>query len=956
MQQFFLSQNHSNIDELELTQDKAIACLDLITADCCYDQWFQILSALKSLDLSEDKARKWSQGSEKFKESSFRSNWKAAKDTDATDRAIGYLVKLSSLDASEWTKQYLREHGKSSGNCRGQRSKTIPERKAAKPKINAPVTDENFKIELVSPTPLPIPHKVNTAYGYDLNYLYSYSDTQEVRRTEYYNNEGDRIIPPGKDKDKSVFPYTNGKKRKDGKVWPAYRLDDALATETKYLLVAEGEKCVDALWGLGFPAITFQGGWVQEEVKQAITIIKDLGITLIFLPDHDKAGRDKVNKAVKLCSEAEVDYTIFDLSTIWDKIPETGDIVDWVTNMEKQGLTSEEIGRELAEYLEASLAAGYLPEWLDLQEEYYEMPNGEHSDTKKNPSSDYADLPPHERLKLDIQAYLATSDIFNKTVIKGNICSTYRIKEKEFNLLCETLEKQHSTPKKTVFSFDEFLELGTEGLTWVIPGLLPVGETILLAAQAKTGKTLLTTDIAYSVLSGDRCIGEVPGVTGKVLLISSDESPNSTKRRLKARGFDLLPNANENLRIMTHLDLSKLTELEAELEDFKPQLVIIDSLTSISRDLGVSENDAEYAKGIYRLKEVIGRYQASGILIHHENKNKDAQGLAKVAGSARIVAATWGIAQLVAAKPDDDNCPQRWLKIKPREGEAVTLSLEINPKDTWAAHGIFDFLGEFGDENGEKRTHGERVLDLLKKFSPKGLEFKEIDSYLNVGRSLYTILDRLEDRQLITKRRSTVNKRRWVYALPKCTTKNNHVTESLPDSTGDSPPPTVSLSESVKSSETFIESEIEVSQHLVNSNSTVSQHPQNSLEVLNSQNPEPIQVLENSNLSQHLPKTEGERGSDESVDLKKVVQDTENREENNGTELNQQQTLAEGILEAFRQVLTIPREEQCEALEAVRFCSFDKIHYQEAWNELTSEEKEALRPVFKEISSNLNPS
>jgi replicative DNA helicase len=269
---------------------------------------------------------------------------------------------------------------------------------------------------------------------------------------------------------------------------------------------------------------------------------------------------------------------------------------------------------------------------------------------------------------------------------------------------------------------------------------------------------------------------ETPGIKGRVLLISSDESANSTRRRLRARGFDLLPESSKNLRIITHLDITDLSPLEKELEDFRPHLVIADSLTSITRDSGVSEKDAEFAKPIYKFKELLSRYGAAGILIHHENKDKDAKGINKVSGSARIVAATWGVWQMVATDSNNDKNPTRWLKVKPREGESTTLTLDINPKDLWASQGIFSFIGEFGDESGEKRTQGERVLELLKKFSPRGLEYQEIDCYLNVGKSLYTVLDRLEDRQLITKRRSLTDARRWVYCLPYHTTDEDNTT------------------------------------------------------------------------------------------------------------------------------------------------------------------------------------
>jgi RecA-family ATPase len=148
-------------------------------------------------------------------------------------------------------------------------------------------------------------------------------------------------------------------------------------------------------------------------------------------------------------------------------------------------------------------------------------------------------------------------------------------------------------------------------------------------------------------------LGEQVGVKGRVLLISSDESQNSTRRRLKARGFDLLPESG-NLRIMTNLDISDLSSLEKELEDFRPHLVIIDSLTSITRDSGLNEKDAEFARPLYKLKDLLGKYGAAGILIHHQNKDKEAKGIDKVSGSARIVAAVWGVWQIIAKDPNNE--------------------------------------------------------------------------------------------------------------------------------------------------------------------------------------------------------------------------------------------------------------------------------------------------------------
>ncbi|WP_013325552.1 AAA family ATPase [Gloeothece verrucosa] len=396
------------------------------------------------------------------------------------------------------------------------------------------------------------------------------------------------------------------------------------------------------------------------------------------------------------------------------------------------------------------------------------------------------------RLKLEILAYVQTLDPYEKMLLKSHICSHYRLSKADLNYLVQQTQKELETMAQSDFSFDEFLNSGTVGLQWLVPGILPVGETVLLAALAKTGKTLLATDIAYGVLTGERVLGEQPGVKGKVLLVTSDESGNSTKRRLRAKGFDLLANRND-LRIITKLDINDLSPLDKALGEHQPVLVIIDSLTSITDNLGVSEKDPEFARSIYHLKNLIGSYGASGILIHHENKCPDAKGINQVSGSARIVAATWGVLQLKAVNPDDEQDPRRWLRVKPREGQAVCHILKLNPKDLWASSTIFDYVGEFGDENGEKRTQGQRVLDLLARFAPHGLDYSEIDSYLNIGRSLYTVLDRLEDRQLITKQRSLVNPRRWMYCLPT-TGDDDDDGGGQPPPVPDTPPPTESLS------------------------------------------------------------------------------------------------------------------------------------------------------------------
>ena len=372
-----------------------------------------------------------------------------------------------------------------------------------------------------------------------------------------------------------------------------------------------------------------------------------------------------------------------------------------------------------------------------------------------------------ERYKLELKRLAAITDESEQSIEIDEIAQIYNKSRRVIKEDIGLLNSQSLLPPTKDCSLTSFLELETHAVDWIYPGLLPRGELLLLAAQAKCGKTLFATDIMYSVVTGTALHGNtIP--KGRVLYYWSDEpSKRSVQRRLTNRGFDVLDKSiQQDMKLYRNLQLNNLQQLEEQLKTFGPTLVVIDSLTSIAADIGVSENDSAYAKYIYKLGELLGKYGAAGILIHHENKNSEQKGIDRVAGSGRISAAVWGIAQMKAAKPGDPSCTERWLSVTPREGARHTNIYQLNPKDLWSEKGIFEFLHEQGDENNQNRTHGEKVLELLNTHKGKGLEYKEIDNLLGIGRTLYSVLDRLEDKQLITRRRSKTDKRRWVYLVP----------------------------------------------------------------------------------------------------------------------------------------------------------------------------------------------
>lgn len=624
---------------------------------------------------------------------------------------------------------------------------------------------------------------------------------------------------------------------KGSATWPLYcegEVGDALASgKCNIIFNGTGEQSVESYRRLGLYSNCAQGG-EGTGLDQVIDFLKrNTPQVFVIAPDEDEAGHRAAAKLQEGCNKAKLPAVTINLKNVWSLLPPKGDITDILTG---SGMSESEIVKRLESEIRRAIAARL-----------------EH-DRKLND--------PDERLKLDLQALLVESDPIKKMRRRSEIASNYRLSKSDIQEALKHLEQQTTTPQKTWFTFDDFFNEESEAIKWVLPQLLPRGETVLLAAQAKCGKTALATDIMYAVLSGSTVLGEQVGIKGKVLLISSDESPGSTRRRMRLRGFDLLEERS-NFRLMTHLDITNLGELEAKLEDFHPNLVVIDSLTTICSELGISEKDPEYARYIYKLKTLLGRYNAACILTHHENKDSLAKGINQVSGSARIPAAVWGILQLKAVNPNDDEDPRRLLKLKPREGESTTLRLQINPRDTWIRDGIWQCTGELGDETGEKKTQRDRVLELLLQYSPKGLTYQEINDALNIGKSLYQVLDRMEERHLLTKRRSELNNRQWVYAVPHDKKHTDQDEQPTAQNGGDTPPPTVDQTEVVENDKNVTERELHQFNNQFNNNSTTIQQPSTTKEVLNGSN---LDAVSNSTPIQQLDSLGGREGVSRSTD------------------------------------------------------------------------------------------
>ncbi|MGK7948468.1 MAG: phage/plasmid primase, P4 family [Xenococcaceae cyanobacterium] len=130
------------------------------------------------------------------------------------------------------------------------------------------------------------------------------------------------ILPSGKIK------WSKGKQR-----WKAYKLEEAIAYCTdKWVIGVEGEKCVEALRGIGLAAITWQGSnWNQTDMAADLTELKKAGaVGLVYLPDNDAAGMNKAQAVELAAMKVGLSVVIVEPRLIDEKIPNKGDIYDLI--------------------------------------------------------------------------------------------------------------------------------------------------------------------------------------------------------------------------------------------------------------------------------------------------------------------------------------------------------------------------------------------------------------------------------------------------------------------------------------------------------------------------------------------------------------------------------------------------------------------------------------------------
>ncbi len=147
-------------------------------------------------------------------------------------------------------------------------------------------------------------------------------------------------------------------------------------------------------------------------------------------------------------------------------------------------------------------------------------------------------------------------------------------------------------------------------------GLFACNEMYLLAAPPRVGKSLFTLALAKAVATGTEFLGR-PTKKGKVLLISKEDPNDKLKERMSAQDWG--DEELDNISFLKVFTLDDLPDLIEYIEEEKPALLVLDTLSSVRTD-NIDENSAKLSSLLTPLQKAAQENETCVLIVHHTSK------------------------------------------------------------------------------------------------------------------------------------------------------------------------------------------------------------------------------------------------------------------------------------------------------------------------------------------------
>ncbi|NJR19332.1 MAG: AAA family ATPase [Calothrix sp. CSU_2_0] len=335
---------------------------------------------------------------------------------------------------------------------------------------------------------------------------------------------------------------------------------------------------------------------------------------------------------------------------------------------------------------------------------------------------------------------------FNKLIDKLKNIYT-KIVEPDYRLFClqelasevskstrflEDLYARHLVKKvvSPLMSYEELKQVARSSTKeWLHQGLFPKRTTGVLYGTGGILKTKLLYQICKSLIQGKN-LGEftATGEKRRIMVYQGDERESDMASALEIMGYDE-GDIGQYIKTRFNWSFEHMPLLIQDLQEFKPDFVIIDSLTFSSRFSSYNENEVAYARPILELTGLANEHNTSFMLVHHANRNGDIRGSSAIFNA---VSEVWKIEKDVSqfATPND-----RLLTVEKSRsrssGKKYRVIFEPDNLD-------FVFLGEQDKDNLENQTDVNcraSILEYLRKSPNVPYTCEELVHYVKYSRS-----------------------------------------------------------------------------------------------------------------------------------------------------------------------------------------------------------------------------
>ena len=369
-----------------------------------------------------------------------------------------------------------------------------------------------------------------------------------------------------------------------------YRYQEALDFSKEKnlpIFVVEGELCCDKLWQIGLPAVTFLGGSGQYRSNGDYSLLFRQH-QLVLCPDRDEPGVALMREVAADNPGSQWLYAEPD-SFEWESLPQNGgyDMADWLDDGADQELILASIV-----FKDKHEGRDGRPSFEEIIATFERMVGLYNNDA---------------RVVFEAREWLTLHEVkMPATEVE--------------KLLAEARSRVHGREEMEVMDA-KTIAMSEDSRAWTIAGILPESSVMLLAAAPGSGKSTLLYNWALHVATGSpwsrrRC------KKGKSLIIQCDEPVVDAAEKMQIIGYDDNENLDKgDIGFIDRWRFNNIPQLLSYIKKHRPQLIMIDSLTSCLAGMDVDLIRSDAGNCIYELRDIANEYQCSIVILHHLNKS-----------------------------------------------------------------------------------------------------------------------------------------------------------------------------------------------------------------------------------------------------------------------------------------------------------------------------------------------